>query len=101
MTPGTDVPNRSAMTIADGGFVFKLLFSAADEQTFQPQDILQGSVAARIVPGGGQTVAVRLLQMDIAVKDRRSGPTGWYFATYAYDNSVPATSPWLRMVPVG
>jgi hypothetical protein len=50
MTPGTDVPNRSAMTIADGGFVFKLLFSAADEQTFQPQDILQGSVAARIVP---------------------------------------------------
>ena len=100
-TPGTDIPNRSAMTIADGGFVFKLLFSAADEQAFQPQDILQGSVAARIVPGGGQTVPVRLLQMDIAVKDGRSGPTGWYFATYAYDHSVPATSPWLRMVPVG
>ena len=25
------------------------------------------------------------MQIDIAVKDRRAGPTGWYFATYAYD----------------
>jgi hypothetical protein len=100
-TPGKDTPNRSAMAFAEGGFVFKLLFSAATPDAF-PQDILQGSVAANVLPNpGGQAVPVRLLQMDVAVKDARVGMTGWYFATYAYDRSVQASSPWLRMVPVG
>ena len=34
---------------------------------------------------GSPDTSVRLLQVDIAVKDQRAGPTGWYFATYAYD----------------
>ena len=44
---------------------------------------------------------MRLLQIDIAVKDERAGPTGWYFATYAFDRTVPGNSPWRKMVPVG
>ena len=100
-TPGRDTPDRSAMQIAEGGLVFKLLFSAAQPGDF-PQDILQGSVVTRVLPNaGGQPIPVRLLQIDIAVKDQRAAPTGWYFATYAYDRSVAASSPWRRMVPVG
>ena len=41
------------------------------------------------------------MQIDIAVKDRRAGATGWYFATYAYDASRTGASPWTRMAPVG
>jgi hypothetical protein len=100
-TPGKDIPNLGQMQVAEGGFVYKLLFSAAQSSDF-PQDILQGSVEATILPNaGGSTVKVRLLQIDIAVKDSRAGVTGWYFATYAYDSTIPLSSPWRRMVPVG
>ena len=44
---------------------------------------------------------MRLLQIDIAVKDDRAGTTGWYFATYAFDRNAPGTSSWLKMVPIG
>jgi hypothetical protein len=100
-TPGRDTPSTQNMHFADGGFVYKLLFSAAQPADF-PQDILQGSVATSIRPNSnGPAVPVRLLQIDIAVKDSRAGATGWYFATYAYDRTVQNTSPWRRMVPLG
>jgi hypothetical protein len=100
-TPGSDVPNLGQMQIAEGGFVYKVLFSTAQPNDF-PQDILQGSVEATIVPNfDGVPIKVRLLQIDIAVKDNRAGTTGWYFATYAYDSTISVSSPWRRMVPVG
>jgi hypothetical protein len=100
-TPGVDAPNRTRMRFTEGALVYKLLYSAARPQDF-PQDILAGSLSASILPNaGGAPVNVRLLQIDIAVKDRRAGPTGWYFATYAYDRSIPGASPWLKMAPVG
>ena len=89
------------MKFAAGSFVYKLLYSAAKPADF-PTDILQNSLSVNIIPNGsGGPVAVRLLQIDIAVKDDRAGTTGWYFATYAYDRSIAGSSPWLKMVPVG
>ena len=43
---------------------------------------------------------VRLLQLDLAVRDNRSLFTGWVFGTFQYDASVQAESPWLRLRPV-
>jgi hypothetical protein len=101
ITPGEDNAVTSAMQFAEGSLVYKVLFSAARPGDF-PQDLLQGSVTTNILPNaGGQAVQVRLLQIDIAVKDSRAGPTGWYFATYAYDRNVTNASPWRRMVPLG
>jgi hypothetical protein len=100
-TPGTDTPDRSKMKFTAGGLVYKLLYSAAKTTDF-PTDILQNSLSVKIIPNGsGGPVDVRLLQIDIAVKDDRAGTTGWYFATYAYDRSIAGSSPWLKMVPVG
>lgn len=100
-TAGKDVVNTAAMHMAEGSLVYKLLFSAAKPGDF-PQDILANSVPAAVLPNaGGTAVPVRLLQIDIAVKDSRAGPTGWYFATYVYDRTVSNTSPWPRMVPLG
>jgi hypothetical protein len=100
-TPGKDVATTTAMRMAEGSLVYKLLFSAAKPGDF-PQDILANSVPAAVLPNaGGAPVPVRLLQIDIAVKDNRAGATGWYFATYVYDRAVQNTSPWRRMVPLG
>jgi hypothetical protein len=100
-TPGTDVADRTKMTFAGGSLVYKLLYSAARPADF-PTDILANSLGVKIIPNAGSAaVDVRLLQIDIAVKDERAGPTGWYFATYAYDRSISGNSPWLKMVPVG
>jgi hypothetical protein len=100
-TPGIDVADRSKMKFSADSLVYKLLYSAAKTTDF-PTDILQGSLGVNILPNGsGGPVAVRLLQIDIAVKDERAGTTGWYFATYAYDRSIVGRSVWLKMVPVG
>jgi hypothetical protein len=100
-TPGVDAPDVTKMRITAGGMVFKLLFSAAKASDFST-DLLAGSVSLSILPNpGGASVPVRLLQIDIAVKDDRAGATGWYFATYAYDRNAPGSSPWLKMAPVG
>ena len=100
-TPGVDTPVRTQMRFTAGGLVYKLLYSAARPSDF-PQDLLAGSLSTQILPNaGGAPLTVRLLQIDIAVKDDRAGPTGWYFATYAYDRTAAGSSPWLKMVPVG
>jgi hypothetical protein len=99
-TPGLDRVNRDRMRFAASGMVYKLLYSAGRSSDW-PQDLLAGSLGVRILPRAGGPVDVRLLQIDIAVKDDRAGPTGWYFATYAYDRNAPGNSPWLKMVPVG
>lgn len=100
-TPGLDTPVLARMRFANHSLVYKLLFSAAEPSDF-PEDLLAGSLAVRILPNaGGTPVPVRLLQIDIAVKDERAGPTGWYFATYAFDRHAPGSSPWLKMAPVG
>ncbi|MGH9907254.1 MAG: hypothetical protein ACRD8U_16925, partial [Pyrinomonadaceae bacterium] len=45
---------------------------------------------------------MRLLQIDVAVKDPRvAATTGWVFGTFVYDGSVPGKTTWDRMIPVG
>jgi hypothetical protein len=43
---------------------------------------------------------VRLLQIDIAVKDDRSSEGGWVFGTFQFDNSIVAPTPWQQITPV-
>lgn len=99
--PGVDTPKLSGMKLAEGSFVFKLLYSAARPSDF-PQDLLSQSLQVDILPNPDATpISVRLMQIDIAVKDKRAGTTGWYFATYAYDATQTGASLWKKMVPVG
>ncbi|MBK1896722.1 hypothetical protein [Chryseobacterium paridis] len=44
---------------------------------------------------------VRLLQIDIAIKDKRALKTGWVYGTFMYDGSSKGKTVWDRMVPVG
>jgi hypothetical protein len=53
--------------------------------------------------GSGPRPKLRLLQLDIAVKDPRANPTiGWVFGTFQYEKAAsPSTNWWEHMVPVG
>jgi hypothetical protein len=44
---------------------------------------------------------MRLLQMDVAVKDSRSTSTGWVFGTFVYNAKKQGKTKWDKLVPVG
>jgi hypothetical protein len=41
------------------------------------------------------------MQMDVAVRDKNAGVTGWVFGTFAFDRTAKDPSPWNRLRPVG
>jgi hypothetical protein len=91
----------------DGAFVFKLLFAEYVPTRIKAPDPLANSpkwfVQDPNNPGNPPT-EMRLLQVDVAVKDDHlASTTGWAFATYVYDESLAATepNPWRRLTPVG
>jgi len=45
---------------------------------------------------------LRLLQLDIAVRDSRANSTtGWIFGTFIYDGTIAGNNPYARLRPVG
>lgn len=98
-------PQAAQSQFRENAAVVKVLFSAAKADDFAAGDLLEGAPEwdANIrAPGGTKTVGkVRLLQMDVAVRDARAGVTGWVFGTFAYDKNAPGTDGWKKMVPVG
>lgn len=97
-------PDGTKGQFAEGTVVVKVLFSAAKATDFSADDILAGAPEwdANIQAGSGKTVGtVRLLQMDVAVRDGRAPITGWVFGTFAYDKNATGANGWEKMVPVG
>jgi len=90
----------------EGTVTGKLLFTAA-----KPEEVpyIKGSLewTANINPalfGTAQRTpqTMRLLQVDIAVKDARANSlTGWVFGTFAYNANARGNSVWQKLVPVG
>lgn len=93
-------PKTKDFTFAEGSYAIKLLFTSAE-----PDQVpyLNGSKEweAAINEDGG-IVRMRLLQVDVAVKDVRPNlSAGWVFGTFIYDAYAPGTNPFDRLVPVG
>jgi hypothetical protein len=95
----------------NGAMAIKLLFTEADPNV--PDDgvpYLKGSKEwqANVAPfssDGSKPRApktLRLLQVDIAVRDLRNDQlTGWLFGTFVYNGNLPGQSPFDRLEPVG
>ena len=89
-----------------GTVIFKLLFTDAPSDEV---DFLQNPVewTAYITPTWTETVQrvttkVRLIQMDMMIRDDRALSTGgWVFATFAYNGALKRATPWENLVPVG
>ena len=104
-------PDASSAVFPEGTMVAKLLFTTATESevpylkgAFEWEadihDLPTSDVDCRF-EGARRPQKVRLLQVDLAVKDKRAPVTGWVFATMSYDG-LKSGNDWLeRMEPVG
>jgi hypothetical protein len=112
--PGALNPDPTGLnSMAEGSFVIKLLFSTVTEEELptvkgalewdaniyvnknpRERNIGPISMYARKID------KVRLIQIDLQVRDNRS-PTGWLLGTYGYDGNNKGGTPWTRMVPLG
>lgn len=116
-----DSPDPSALNpdpeglnnFADGSYIIKLLFSTVDETQLPIMKdplVWQADISVNLDPNFRNqgpisrykraVQPVRLLQIDVAVRDDRS-LTGWLFGTFSYDGTQPGDTPWDRMVPLG
>lgn len=106
-----DAPDLSALrSFPDGTVSIKLLFTQA---TVKEAPYLAGSkewdayiydkTEFPVNPNGTRSVQkLRLLQVDIAVRDSRNDQsTGWVFGTFTYNGSVRGNSVYDKLVPIG
>jgi len=97
-------PNADAARFPNGTVGVKLLFTTA---SVTEAPYLRGAFEwdAYVRLRGSQPLAiqkVRLLQIDVAVRDTRANSTtGWVFGTFQYDGTARGTTPWEKMKPVG
>jgi hypothetical protein len=99
----TNKPDIAASQFPAGSMVFKILFTTAQPDDFEDPDnyLLKDAPEWRVAVGGGELTSVRLLQMDVAVRDDRVEETGWVFGTFAFDKDAKDPDQWNRMRPVG
>ena len=98
-----DAPAVDHVEFPEDTVTFKLLFTAGTAAvvpflTGAPEwfaDINRSPDSATI-----QNTKVRLLQVDIAIRDNRSSCAGWVFGTFQYDSAVAAASPWRQLRPL-
>lgn len=99
-----DNPDAAAARFPNGTVAVKLLFTTA---SVTEVPYLKGAFEwdAYVRTRGSQPLAiqkVRLLQIDVAVRDTRANSTtGWVFGTFQYDGNAPGRTPWEKMKPVG
>ena len=100
--PNTPDPSRAAFP--DGTVAFKLLFTQApvSQVPYLVNDFEWLADINRVGTTGRPPERLRLLQIDVAVRDTRAdGTTGWVFGTFIYDGNSPGATPWQRLVPIG
>jgi hypothetical protein len=112
--PGALNPDPTGLnSMANGSYIIKLLFSTVSEQQLpivknalewkanvfvneDPKWRNQGPISRyeRV------TRTIRLIQIDVSVRDERS-TTGWLMGTFGYNGNAKGNTPWKRMVPLG
>lgn len=88
-------------TFPDNSASFKFLFTNGGKEAIPYLDGAPEIEAFIDAPGGGRArQIVRLLQVDIAVRDARA-PTGWVFGTYVWKGPRKGDGLIDNLVPVG
>lgn len=110
---GTGEPDLSALPFPIGTVVAKLLYT---ESTSAEVPLLAGApevtanINVRANPADSDCPAntvlrapatLRLLQLDVAIRDGRANDTGWVFGTFVYDGRLSGSDPWAKLKPVG
>lgn len=95
-------PATENVLFPNGTVSAKVLFTTA---TTDQVPYLNGAPAwFADIRRSGSPVLMRLLQLDVAVRDNRVDAvtgTGWVFGTFMYHTDVNEPEPWKRLLPVG
>lgn len=103
-------PDPAQAQFPDGTVIAKLLFTAAPvSEVPYLKNSLEWQANVNVLPDGTcptgplqrKPQTMRLLQIDLAVKDARATETGWVFATMTYNGNASGATIWDRMEPVG
>ena len=98
------VPDTTKAVFPDGSVGVKLLFTTApvSQVPFLSLSKRWKANANLALSQPRQVRTLRLLQVDIAVRDDRADTTtGWVFGTFMYENTATGATPYDRLVPVG
>lgn len=96
-------PDASKAVFPEGTVTFKLLFTMATKEQVPYLEGAPEWIADTERSDNASQIRgnkVRLLQIDIAVKDNRSNEAGWVFGTFQFDKNVADQDPWRRITPV-
>lgn len=88
----------SRWTLRNDTVAFKFLFTSATETEIP---YLKGSPVVKVVTSPGQTTDLRLIQVDVAVRDSRAKDTGWVFGTFVWQAPSKGDGLFDNLVPVG
>ena len=101
-------PSAAEARFPSGTVAMKLLFTTAtvdqvpylvDAKVWQAYVVTRTHTTANPPAALGE---VRLLQLDVAVRDTRANSTtGWVFGTFVYDGTQPGATVWDKLVPIG
>lgn len=102
-------PNVDNVRFPEGTVSFKLLFTEApvsEVPYLKGAPEIEANVykqaASPVPPDAPKEIRkLRLLQMDVAIKDSRSKETGWVLGTYVYNGNLNNENPWKNIQPVG
>jgi hypothetical protein len=102
-------PNINAAVFPEGTVSFKLLFTQATRNQVpylagskEWQAYIYSRINIPTNPRENRIVeTLRLLQVDIAIKDSRAKETGWVFGTFTYNGTLPGQNGWAKLVPIG
>jgi hypothetical protein len=96
-------PDASKAVFPEGTVAFKLLFTATTKDKVPYLEGAPEWIADTELSNDASQIRgnkVRLLQIDIAVKDNRSSEGGWVFGTFQFDKDATAADPWQKLTPV-
>ena len=99
-----NAPNPAVARFPEGTVAFKLLFTQASvaQVPYLKNDFEWLSDINQVSKTGKAPERLRLLQIDLAVRDSRAdSTTGWVFGTFIYDGNASGATPFERLVPIG
>ena len=93
-------PNSRNVLFPIGTVAAKLLFTSAEVK--QVPYLKNSKEWNADINRNGNLVTLKLLQFDVAVRDRRADDTtGWVFGTFVYHADEPGETVWKKLLPVG
>lgn len=113
-------PDLTALPFPVGTVAVKLAFTdadVADDPRMADAPEIDANIHADATPDDGRCAdaidargrpaaraprALRLVQVDLAVREERASyKTGWVFGSFTYDGTRPGNDPWAKLVPMG